>query len=250
MSKYEHDIIVFASKDIGFRLTSFLIEKGDPVSVIVAGNEDDHNLIELAASRNIPCFVFSDFIRKSICMEKGSFKWLLNLWSPNILDASILGRASHRLNIHPALVPHCQGNDNAAWIIRKNLPAGVSLIEMDETIDTGGVYVQKEVQYDFPIRGRELHERLIEESTTLFKKCWDDIRDGKIIPKPQDGAVSYHTRNQTEQDRKRNATDEMSLAETMRWLLAHDFSPNTTAELILHDKSYKVRLLVERVPFD
>ena len=97
------------------------------------------------------------------------FKWLLNIWSPHILSQSFLSLADHRLNVHPALVPKCRGNDCAAWTIRNNYTPGVSLLEMDSGVDSGNVYVQNEIPLIVGECGLDLHQRLLLAAEELLK---------------------------------------------------------------------------------
>jgi len=142
-------------------------------------------------------------------------------------------------------VPNCQGNDPAAWALRKGLPAGVSLIEMAKQLGKGGIYVQREVSSDFPMKGQVLHQKLLEESVQLFKDSWLSIYDSEIIPRPQTGKITYHTRKQTNADRVQDASKRMSLYEFINWALAHDFSPRTTAEVEFRGRAYKLSLEIE-----
>src|SRR5262249_47048077 len=152
--------------------------------------------------------------------------------------------ARRRLNIHPSLVPECRGNDNAAWTIRRGVPAGVSLLEMDATLDTGGVYAQRVVDYEFPMRGSELQARLLLTATELFKDEWPAIHAESAAPRGQGNGGSYHLRKQTNADRMIDADEILSADELVMRILAHDFSPRTTAEFIRNGRHYKARILL------
>jgi len=239
------NILVFASKAVGQETFAFLLKTGAPVGRVVVGRPDDEGILAASRAAGIPAEVYSPRTQEDLAADPARYEWLLNLWSPRILKPEVLALARNRLNIHPSLVPHCLGNDNAAWAIRKRLPAGVSLIEMNPDIDHGEVYVQCEIPYSFPLRGSELHQRLQRASVELFNSAWPSIYKGDICPKPQVGPGSYHTRKHTEADRVRSAEDAMPLGEAIDWLLAHDFDPGTTAELVRDGKRYRLRLIVE-----
>ncbi len=172
-------------------------------------------------------------------------KWILSLWNPAILKSKFLDLGKNKLNLHPSLVPNCRGNDTAAWTIRKGLAAGVSLLDMNEGIDTGGVYTQKEVTYSLVESGKSLFEKLQLELISLFIDSWVDIYNGKIVPKPQKGSVTYHDRKQTNDDRIKKISKVMSLGEFITWVSGHDFSPAFTAEVIDNDKTYKITIDIE-----
>ena len=238
-------VLVFASKRVGLETVEYLLDKQAPVARVIAGIDADQPIVEMAVARSIPAEVYGRQTQRALVAAGERYDWLLNLWCPHILRRPVLQLADRRLNIHPSLVPHCQGNDNAAWCIRKGLPAGVSLIEMEEQVDVGGVYAQKEVPYVFPIRGKELHEILQREAITLFEESWPAICLGTVAPRPQTGPGSYHTRRQTEGDRVVDADAAMSVDAFLHWVLAHDFHPRTTAECRYQGKTYKLRLTME-----
>lgn len=238
-------ILVFASRIVGYEALRFLLEEKMPVKKVIAGKPQDRNILALADSFGISVEIFSNMTQADLVEEGKLYTWILNLWSPHILNTSVLKLAEKRLNIHPGLVPLCRGNDNAAWCIRKGLPAGVALIEMDDKIDAGGVYAQKELPYSFPIRGKELHDILQREAVIFFKEMWQDIYDEKVQPQKQTGVGGYYTREDTERDRVRLEDTTFTLDEWIRWVLAHDFSPGTTAEVKYQDKTYKLSLIIE-----
>ncbi len=240
-----NDILVFASKDIGLNLVKYLLDTNAPVSCVIVADADDEKIIETAALYKIPAAIYTSQTEQQLVKEGKRYEWLLNLWSPHILGKSILSLANYRLNVHPSLVPYCRGNDTTAWSIRKGLPAGVSLIEMTEGVDEGDVYVQKEVEYNFPMKGKELFNLLKSELEELFIRCWPKIYSGEIRPESQKGPATCHTRKQTNQDRKLVDSSNLSLKDFILWGLAHDFSPNTTAEVIYDDRIYKVTLSIE-----
>ncbi|MDO8488685.1 MAG: hypothetical protein Q7S42_01025 [Candidatus Omnitrophota bacterium] len=246
MKVLDNSILVFAAKYVGEELLQFLIKEKAPVAKVFVANSNDQKIITLAKRGKIPVEIYHAKTQEQLIWDGYKYDWLLNLWSPHILSLDVLKVAKFRLNCHPSLVPHCQGNDNAAWVIRKQLPAGVSLIEMTASVDAGHVYAQRKIQYNFPITGRKLHQILQEEMITLFKECWPAIFKGDIHPRPQRGAVSLYTRRQTNEDRVKKSQDVLPLYEFINWALAHDFSPETTAEVEYGLERYIVRCVVEK----
>lgn len=227
-------------------LVSHLLKTNESIQQVIVASSADQSIYDMVKERQIPVQTYGPQIQAKLVEEGRRYQWLLNLWSPHLLRPSLLALADNRLNVHPGLLPHCRGNDCAAWAIRKGLPAGVTLLEMREGIDVGEIYVQREVACPFPMRGQELHELLQRESEKLFEDHWPEIRSGAITPKPQSGLVSSHTRRQTNQDRVLDSSVNMSVDEFMSWVLAHDFSPGgTTAEVRYGGQTYRLSLAVE-----
>ena len=191
--------------------------------------------------------VFDKALGAHLIAEGRRYDWLMSLWNSHVIPDGVLALADQRLNLHPSLVPHARGSDSTAWILRKGLPAGVSIIDITETLDGGGVYAQAPTDVSFPMRGADLHRRLQEEIVTLFKKAWPDINAGRLLPQRQEEGGSFFKRKETNADRLREATASATLEDFARWILAHDFHPGTTAEMEMDGQRYRLRLEVEKI---
>lgn len=237
-------LLVFASKRVGLALLGYLFEVGAPVGRVICSPADDA-IVALAAQRGLAASAGSPELLSSLPAEGERYAWLLNLWSSLVLPPAVLALAERHLNIHPSLVPHFRGSDSATWTIRRGAPAGVSLIGMTAALDGGDVYVQEEVPYRFGTNGRELHGMLQDRAIDLFRRSWPAIAAGQMEPRPQGSGGSTHRRRDTVADRVREADEAPWLTEAVRWVLAHDFWPDTTAEVRCSGRRYRLRLTVE-----
>ena len=239
------DILVFAAKQVGSELMRYLLDINAPVCRVIVGTSQDVQILERVRAEGIRAEIYSSRTQSQLVEENYRYEWLLNLWGPHILRPPVLALANHRLNTHPSLVPQCRGSDCAAWAIRKQLSTGVTLMEMREEVDVGEVYAQEEVQYTLEMQGRELHALLQQKLVVLFKKSWPSIFTGAVTPRSQSGPMSYYTRKQTNQDRVLDGAASATLEELIRWMLAHDFSPASTAEVRINGRTYKLSLTME-----
>ena len=226
--------IVFASKKVGYSCLKYLFEINENIVQVFVG-EDDEDIKSLCEEIGSEWAICNQVNIARFLASSSRVDWLLNLWSSPILGEEILAFADKRLNIHPGLVPNCRGNDSAAWCIRKGIPAGVSLIEMEAELDAGGIYSQRVVDVKPSDTGKQLHFRQIDACIELFIQDWLKIRAGKIVTHPQPKGGSYFTRNNTNKDRIRKLQDLPSGEDFARWARAHDFSPSTCAEFVLPD---------------
>jgi methionyl-tRNA formyltransferase len=240
-------ILVFAGKRAGTEVLDYLIARKDPIEQVIAASDADQNIQELCRKNGVACDVYSRTVADQLIATAKRYDWLLDLWSPHILRKPILELAKHRANLHPSLVPHARGADSTAWILRKELPAGVSILEMTEIVDGGGLYAQQEVDVPFPISGLALHERLQNELIELFQRIWPRMLSGELIAQPQPTGGSHHRRKETNADRIRDERTPMMLGEAIRWMLAHDFYPGTTAELERNGERFRLRLSIEKI---
>jgi methionyl-tRNA formyltransferase len=241
-------LLVFAGKRVGLALLSHLIARPEPIGHVVAASAADESILRLCRQHSIACTTFEALDIGALRAVTERYDWLLDLWSPHILSNEILALARHRANLHPSLVPHARGADSTAWCIRKALPIGISILEMTDVVDAGGVYAQREVAAPFPISGSELHARLQDELIALFQESWPRMLTGEIKPQPQAAGGSYHRRKDTNADRRQKADTVMTLGEAARWMLAHDFRPGTTAELEQDGERFRLQLTVTKLP--
>jgi folate-dependent phosphoribosylglycinamide formyltransferase PurN len=240
-------ILIFVGKRVGSTLLSYLISRPERIGYVVAASDTDEAIRGLCQQNNIPCSFFDGLDIGALRSVTTQYEWLLDLWSPHILSNEILALAKPRANLHPSLVPHARGADSTAWCIRKGLPAGVSILEMTEVVDAGGLYAQKQLQVEFPVSGKQLHERLQDEMIEFFPQVWPLMLAGEIKPQPQPAGGSLHRRKETNEDRKQKAEASMTLGEAVRWMLAHDFHPGTTAELEQDGQRFKLQLTVTKI---
>lgn len=250
MTTTDLKILVFASKDVGHACLKHLIKSGCDIGLVIAGLADDQKILDLCAANGIAADIAGAKTQAGIAADTRRWSWILSLWNPHILSPALLARGEKTLNLHPALLPHCRGNDTAAWILRKRLPAGVTLLEMEAGVDTGRVWAQQEVPYEPMTKGRDLYARLQRELTDLFIERWADIHAGRVQPIPQASPATSHTRRQTNQDRVVDLDRDHPFQPCIDWLLAHDFHPRTTAEIIRCGKRYKVTIELDDIHDD
>ncbi len=63
---------------------------------------------------------------------------------------------------------------------------------IDEGIDTGNVFSQREVQFGSYETLRTSYNKLALSIEVLFMEKWDEISSGNLIPVPQSLGGSYH----------------------------------------------------------
>lgn len=96
------------------------------------------------------------------------------------------------LNVHASLLPRFRGPDPIRWAILKgDEVTGVTIMLMDEGVDTGPILAQQAI----PITPQDNYLSLIEKLGIMGGKLLCEVlpswREGKIIPRPQEGESSY-----------------------------------------------------------
>ena len=96
------------------------------------------------------------------------------------------------VGLHASLLPKYRGGAPLNWaLLNREKETGISLIELDDGVDTGRIYNQK----SFFIKDDAYIEDIIylieEAAIDLIKECLPRIVDGSLLPVKQDGEASY-----------------------------------------------------------
>ncbi len=151
-----------------------------------------------------------------------------------VLEAPRLGC----VNIHPSLLPRWRG---AAPIPRTieagDAESGVTIIVMDEGVDTGPVLAVERVAVPPRADAGQLHDMLAALGARLMVATLDGFARGRIVPRPQDEAGATYA---AKIDKAETVVDWSRPAETIdRQVRA--FSPSPGARFMLGGEA--VRLL-------
>jgi methionyl-tRNA formyltransferase len=107
----------------------------------------------------------------------------------DILDIPPLGC----LNVHPSLLPQYRGAAPINWsLINGDTTTGVTIMLMDEGMDTGDILLQEETEIDPDEVYDSLHDRLSLSGAQLLLAATDMIVAGKSTPLPQDSSKATY----------------------------------------------------------
>ncbi len=96
------------------------------------------------------------------------------------------------LNLHPSLLPELRGASPVNWAILKGLKrTGVTVMVMDEGLDTGPIVLQKGVLIEKDWDSEILSEKLAELGAELMVEAIKGMLRGDLKPKPQEGDPTY-----------------------------------------------------------
>ncbi|MEN6490169.1 MAG: methionyl-tRNA formyltransferase [Smithella sp.] len=100
------------------------------------------------------------------------------------------------LNIHPSLLPKYRGAAPINWaIIRGEIKTGVTIMKMDEGMDSGDIILQQETLINADENFGRLHDRLAVQGASLLIEAIDLISAGTASPTVQDAsAVTFAPR--------------------------------------------------------
>ena len=188
-------VIVFADNIVGSRCIRWLISHFlDDISLVVSTSEND--IYNFALSNDIPAYVYTsepDLI--SYISSCGySFDLGLLLWWPNIIHEPVISLPRRGfVNTHPSFLPYNRGKHPNFWSLVTNTPAGVTLHQVDQGIDSGRILAQKIIPTSWVDDGETLYQKSLIAMFDLFVEFYPILRtevfDSYIQPQ---GVGSYH----------------------------------------------------------
>ena len=105
------------------------------------------------------------------------------------------------LNIHPSLLPRHRGPSPVATaILDGDETSGVTIMLLDEGMDTGPILAQQETRIAADETAEELTERLFELGANLLVDSLDRWEQGQIVPTPQNDEDASVTRRLDRED--------------------------------------------------
>ncbi|MGN0432888.1 MAG: methionyl-tRNA formyltransferase [Lachnospiraceae bacterium] len=112
------------------------------------------------------------------------------LLSKEILSMPRLGC----INIHASLLPKYRGSSPIQWtVINGEEKTGVTIMQMNEGLDTGDILYQKEVLLDKKETGASLFDKLAKLGAGAIVEALQLLSEGKLAPIPQNDEQATHT---------------------------------------------------------
>ncbi|MBI2612091.1 hypothetical protein HYW54_05125 [Candidatus Gottesmanbacteria bacterium] len=119
-----------------------------------------------------------------------------------IIPKEIFSLPKHQtLNIHFSILPEFRGASPVQYTIRQGRKtAGISVVIMDERLDTGDIIWQKEILLTGQETSEELYKKLFNIISIDLPDIINKFTSGKLKPKKQDHSKATYTKILTRQD--------------------------------------------------
>ena len=113
-----------------------------------------------------------------------------------ILSSEILSIPKYGcINVHTSLLPKYRGSAPIQWaIIEGETETGVTIMQMDEGMDTGDILFTKTVPIDANETGGSLHDKLADAGAELIVSALDAIEAGDVHPVKQDDSKATYAK--------------------------------------------------------
>ncbi len=111
-----------------------------------------------------------------------------------ILSSEILNMPKYGcVNVHASLLPKYRGAAPIQWaILDGQLTTGITIMQMDEGLDTGDIIIQEEIRIPHDETAGGLHDTLAELGGDMILKALTMIEDGTATRTPQGPAKTHY----------------------------------------------------------
>jgi len=136
---------------------------------------------------------------EKISFDISQFDWVISYGYSHIIKQDIIDEAKNPIiNLHISYLPFNRGADPNFWSWLENTPKGVTIHQIDKGLDTGGIFIQKEIKFKGDETLSSSYNILRKEIEDLFIENFDSITKGIILPRKQEGKGTYHSRKNLE----------------------------------------------------
>lgn len=141
------------------------------------------------------------------------------------------------INVHASLLPKLRGAAPLNWaIINGEKKTGITIMQMDEGLDTGSMYLKEEVEIDEDMNAGELHDILMYKGAELLIETLNKLEKNEVAPQKQDSSLSTYAPMFNNENRKINwSLNAKNIHDLIRGL-----SPWPTAYFTMDEKTVKV----------
>ena len=152
---------------------------------------------------------------------------------PSILNLAPMGC----INVHGSLLPKYRGAAPIQWaVINRDQEVGVTIMQMDEGMDTGDILLKSSIQPSPDDTAGSLFVKLAQLGSETLLKAVQGLKQGTVIPIPQDHEQATNAPMFTKDDGCINWNEE---AEKLAGLI-RGLDPWPTAYCFLDDKRLRL----------
>jgi methionyl-tRNA formyltransferase len=130
---------------------------------------------------------------EDIIEDISSYDWVISYGYRHILKKQHIKLAKNPIiNLHASFLPYNRGSYPNYWSWVENTPKGVTIHAIDEGIDTGGIFIQKQIKFNDDETLSSSYNKLKIEIENLFIKNFNKILNGNLKLKKQKGRGTIH----------------------------------------------------------
>lgn len=207
------DIVYMGTPDFAVPALEKLMEAGHKITAVVTqpdrqrgrGKEVVYSPVkECALKYGIPVF-------QPVKIKAPEAVEQLRIYQADIFVAAAFGQILSKeilemprygcVNIHASLLPKYRGAAPIQWaVINGEDKTGVTIMQMDEGLDTGDILTQREVLIAQEETGESLFEKLSVLGAELLVETLEMIRRDDVVKRKQDASLSTYARMLKKED--------------------------------------------------
>ena len=182
-------------------------------------------------------------------LKEENFKDILESEAPDVIVVAAYGKKLPRyvldypkykcLNVHGSLLPEYRGAApvNRAIMDGKTV-TGVTIMNMEDGIDTGEMYLKGETPIDDTTTATELFKTLAELGASLMIKALEKLEEGTLVGEKQDDSKATHAQKIVDEDMRIDWT--RTSREIARQIHALSLEPGAYTKIKASDKLLKI----------
>lgn len=200
------DIALFLDGERGLAVLRTLARSGHGVAAAYASDArlTDPAIVEGCHAREVPLVGVRDVNADDFvaALAERSPRLLLIAGFSQIFRAALLETAKHgAINLHGGRLPQYRGGSPLNWqIINHEAKAGVSIIRVDEGIDTGGVLAEGSVAIGANDSIADVHDRVNALFPELVLEVIEGLDKGTLSSRTQDETEAAYWHQRHDQD--------------------------------------------------
>lgn len=181
-------------------------------------------------------------------MREPEFLEILKKLEPEVIVVAAFGQIITKeilelpkygcINVHASLLPAYRGAAPIQWaVINGEKESGVTIMQMDEGLDTGDMLDKVIVPLDREETGGSLFDKLSQAGARLCVKVLQDLEEGKVCPvkQPKESTTAYASMI----DKKMGEIDWKAPAQKIEQLI-RGLNPWPSAYTRIHGKTLKL----------
>ncbi|MDR2653887.1 MAG: methionyl-tRNA formyltransferase [Mycoplasmataceae bacterium] len=244
-----YKIIFFGTSKISADILEYLLKVNQIQIVAVVCQKDQKNIPEV----------------KKVCLKNNlkiyqpdKLKPLFNeisLLSPDLIITCSYGKIIPScylnlpkykcVNIHTSFLPLLRGPNPIRYAIMQNLEStGVSLMYMDESMDTGNIIFQEQIKIQEKETYTSLYQKLTSLAVSILEKHLFSLFSSSLVSYPQNNEKATYSSKLTREDEKINWNKDCVSIDCFIRSLKDEPIPYTEYENVLvkiHDISYSIQ---------
>jgi len=178
-------ISIFKHGDVGNKIESW-IRQEYPTHIQSVFTQSYFDLYR--RSQNIPSLLAE--------LQEQNLDYIILAWWPYIVKKDIIEIPRKGvINLHPSYLPYNRGKNYWFWNLVEDVPYGVTIHKVDESIDGGDILFQRQIEKTWEDTGETLFNKAQSEIVELFKESYSKLVNGNFTPQQQTPSSVHYSRD-------------------------------------------------------